>query len=141
MLVGNKENANYALVSAIQVEEGPRLFNPHFGFFYKPKNTRVKVIFVEKASGTQHVIMNVLENPLGNEIDREMEWKYFSKNLSDVSFLSTAWKGNSKLAWQVIVSWNKRVCPYQKLSKLKFISSNKFNDTFSELIHFRLSFS
>ena len=99
-LRGVNENTNYALLSAVQVEEEPRLFHPHFGFFYKSKNTRVKVIFVEIASGTKHEQMNVLENPLNNEIERNLEWKYFSKNLSDVSFLTTAWNANTKLEWQ-----------------------------------------
>ena len=92
-LVGANENTNYGLVSAIQVEEGPRLFYPHFGFYYKAKNTRVKVIFAETASGTKHEIKNSVENAY--------YWKTFSTNLSDGSFLSTAWGGNAKLEWQV----------------------------------------
>ena len=90
------------MVSAIQVEEGPRLFDTTFGFFYKAKNTNIKVVFVEKASNTQHVQFDMLENPLNNEIDTTSSWKYFSKNLSDVSFLTTAWSANTKLEWQVI---------------------------------------
>ena len=101
VLKGTNENTNYAIVSAVQVEHGPRLFYPHFGFFYKAKNTRVKVKFVEKASGTKHDIMTVLENPLNNNIERDLEWKYFSQNLSDVSFLTAAWNGNTKIEWQV----------------------------------------
>ena len=97
---GTTDGTNYALLSAAQVEEGPRLIPPHFGFFYKAKNTRIKVIFVEKPS-TQHVIMNILENELNNEIEREPEWKYYGKNLSDVTFLSTAWSGNTRVEWQV----------------------------------------
>ena len=93
ILVGATANTNYGLVSAIQVEEGPRLFYPHFGFFYKAKNTNVKVIFAETASGTKHEIKNSLEN--------DFYWKSFSKNLSDVSFLNTAWGGSTKLEWQV----------------------------------------
>ena len=90
------------MVSAIQVEEGPRLFDTTFGFFYKAKNTNIKVVFVEKASNTQHVQFDMLENPPNNEIDTTSSWKYFSKNLSDVSFLTTAWSANTKLEWQVI---------------------------------------
>ena len=100
VLVGAAQD-NYGLVSAIQVEEGPRLFHPHFGFYYKALNTRVKVIFVETSSGTQHEIMNSLVNAFDNEIERIMEWRHFSQNLSDVSFLSTAWSGNTKIEWQV----------------------------------------
>ena len=104
ILVGSASNTNYALVSAIQVEEGPRLFDPYFGFFYKAKNTRIKVIFVETASKTQHVQFDSLENTPNNEIDTESSWKYFSKNLSDVSFLTTAWGGSTRLEWQVMLS-------------------------------------
>ena len=60
ILVGSAANTNYALVSAIQVEEGPRLFDTTFGFFYKAKNTNIKVIFVETASNTEHVQLDVL---------------------------------------------------------------------------------
>ena len=97
---GPTESTNYALLSAAQVEEGPRLLSPHFGFFYKAKNTKIKVILVEKPS-TQHVILNILENELNNEIERKPEWKYYGKNLSDVTFLSTAWSGNTRVEWQV----------------------------------------
>ena len=101
VLTGTTADTNYALASAVQVEEGRRLFYPQFGFFYKAKNTRLKVIFVEKASKTKHEILNVMENRLNNDIEREPEWKYFAKNLSDVSFLTTAWRGNTKVEWQV----------------------------------------
>ena len=104
ILAGPTANTNYALVSAIQLEEGPRLFDTTFGFFYKAKNTNIKVVFVEKASNTQHVQFDMLENPPNNEIDTTSSWKYFSKNLSDVSFLTTAWGANTKLEWQVIFS-------------------------------------
>ena len=94
-------------MSAIQVEEGPRLFDTVFGFYYKAKNTQIKVIFVETASNTQHVQLDLLEYPpssssnLPNEIDDFSSWKYFSKNLSDVSFLTTAWAADTRLEWQV----------------------------------------
>ena len=107
-MVGANENTNYGLVSAIQVEEGPRLFYPHFGFFYKARNTRVKVIFAETVSGTKHEITNSVEN--------DYYWKTFSKNLSDVSFLSTAWGGSTKLEW--------RVCLELKIN-IQYIIQNK----------------
>ena len=94
-------NMVYQLVSAVQVESGPRLFWPHFGFFYKAKNTKVKVIFLEKSSGTQHNVLDIMVNELNNEIERESEWKYFSKNISEISFISTAWSGTSDVEWQV----------------------------------------
>ena len=77
------------------------MFYPHFGFFYRAKNTRVKVIFLEKPSGTQHEILNIMVNEPNNEIQRESEWKYFSKNISEISFISTAWGGTTDVEWQV----------------------------------------
>ena len=40
-------------------------------------------------------------NEPNNEIEKESEWKYFSKNISEVSFISTAWGGTSDVEWQV----------------------------------------
>ena len=101
ILVGSDSNTNYALVSAIQVEEGPRLFYPHLGFYYKAANTRLKVILVETASGTKHEIKNNLLNAHDNELERHEEWRYFTQNLTDVSFLSSAWSGSTRTEWQV----------------------------------------
>ena len=40
-------------------------------------------------------------NAPNNEIERESEWKYFSKNISEVGFISTAWNGTTEVEWQV----------------------------------------
>ena len=98
---GNEENSRYALISPIQIEKGPRLLFPHFGFYYRAKNTRIRVIFLEKSSNTQHNIMDNWVNTPDDEIEREVDWKYFSKNISEVSFISTAWSGTSEVEWQV----------------------------------------
>ena len=101
MLKGTDANSMYALVSQVQIEKGPRLLFPHFGFHYMAKNTVVKVIFLETSSNTQHEIMNSMENALNNELEIENEWKYFFKNISDVSFISSAWQASSEVEWQV----------------------------------------
>ena len=103
VLRGNDENSRYALVSPIQIEKGPRLLFPHFGFHYRAKNTRVKVTFVEVASNTEHDIMDSMINTLDDEIETENEWRYFFKNISEENFISTAWSGTSEVEWQVIV--------------------------------------
>ena len=88
VLKGADPNTMYALMSAIQVEKGPRLFYPQFGFFYKAKNTRVKVLFHDQSASPPqtHTIYNVLENEESNDVSRQLEWKYFAKNLSDISY-------------------------------------------------------
>ena len=101
VLRGNQENSRYALISPIQIEKGPRLLFPHFGFHYRAKNTRVKVIFIETSSNTQHDIMNSMVNTLNDEIESENEWRYFFKNITEESFISTAWSGTSEVEWQV----------------------------------------
>ena len=107
ILRGDDENSRYALVSSIQLEKGTRLLFPHFGFHYRAKNTRVKVIFVETAANTQHEVMNTMVNTLNDEIENGNdgnEWKYFFKNITEESFISTAWSGSSEVEWQVIRS-------------------------------------
>ena len=101
ILKGDEENAQYSLVSPIQIEKGPRLLFPHFGFYYRATNTRVKVIFLETASNTQHEIMNTFVNTINDEIETENEWKYFFKNISEVDFISTAWEASEEVQWQV----------------------------------------
>ena len=101
VLRGNDENSRYAIVSSIQLEKGPRLLFPHFGFHYRAKNTRVRVIFLETASNTQHDIMDSMVNTLTDEIETENEWKYFFKNITEESFISSAWAGSTEVEWQV----------------------------------------
>lgn len=109
ILRGTDANSVYALVSPIQIEKGPRLLFPHFGFHYRAKNTRVKVIFVETSSNTQHEVMNSMENALNNELETENEWRYFFKNISDVSFISSAWEASDEVEWQVFAQGSNKI--------------------------------
>ena len=80
---GNEEG-KYALISPILRESGKRWFYPHFGFAYKAISTNVKIVFVSDIGGSDSktVIMDESFNDLNTN------WKYFFKNLSDVSFLN-----------------------------------------------------
>ena len=40
-------------------------------------------------------------NELNDAIERDMEWKYFSKNISEVTFISSAWESLTEVEWQV----------------------------------------
>ena len=49
--------------------------------------------------------MNTMVNTLNDEIESGNdghEWKYFFKNITEESFISTAWSGSSEVEWQVI---------------------------------------
>ena len=48
-----------------------------------------------------HIITDMLENTPKNEIDKTLEWKYFSKNISEVEFISNAWSSSTETEWQV----------------------------------------
>ena len=61
----------------------------------------MKVIFIETSSNTQHDIMNSMVNNLNDEIESDNEWRYFFKNITEESFISTAWSGTSEVEWQV----------------------------------------
>ena len=74
--------------------------SPIFGFYYRAKRTRVKVIFLETSTNTQHEIMNKDINTANDEIETANEWKYFFKNISEVSFISTAWETTDEMEWQ-----------------------------------------
>ena len=96
-------------MSPIQIEKGPRLLFPHFGFYYRATKTRVKIIFLETASNTQHEIMNTFVNTINDEIETENEWKYFFKNISEVDFISTAWEASEEVEWQVHCGYQFRI--------------------------------
>ena len=53
------------------------------------------------SSNTQHTILNTMVNDLNDDVEREFEWKYFSKNISEVPFISTAWGSSTEVEWQV----------------------------------------
>ena len=101
MLRGDDANSKYGLVSSMQIEKGNRIMSPIFGFYYRAKRTRVKVIFLETSTNTQHEIMNKDINTANDEIETANEWKYFFKNISEVNFISTAWGTTDELEWQV----------------------------------------
>ena len=101
ILRGDDANSKYGLVSSVQIEKGNRLMSPIFGFYYRAKRTRVKVIFLETSTNTQHEIMNEEINTANDEIETANEWKYFFKNMSEVNFISTAWAATDEMEWQV----------------------------------------
>ena len=101
MLRGDDANSKYGLVSSVQIEKGNRIMSPIFGFYYRAKRTRVKVIFLETSTNTQHEIMNKDINTANDEIETANEWKYFFKNISEVNFISTAWGTTDEMEWQV----------------------------------------
>ena len=100
MLRGDDANSKYGLVSSVQIEKGNRIMSPIFGFYYRAKRTRVKVIFLETSTNTQHEIMNKDINTANDEIETANEWKYFFKNISEVNFISTAWGTTDEMEWQ-----------------------------------------
>ena len=93
----------YQLISSIQVEKGRRMFWPHFGFFYKAVATKISVLMCdESCSSVSSVIDLGLVNPVDNKISNDMDWKYVSKNLSEMTEFTTMWDANTAKSWQVI---------------------------------------
>ena len=67
------------------------MFDPFFGFAYKAKNTNIKVsIFKKDDLSNPEVILDKFVDKIENEVVSE-GWTYFSKNLSDVNILKSAW--------------------------------------------------
>ena len=67
------------------------MFDPVFGFAYKAKNTNIKVSIVKKDDlSNPEVILDKFVHKIENEVVSE-GWTYFSKNLSDVNILNSAW--------------------------------------------------
>ena len=92
----------YQLVSAVQYENGRRMFWPHFGFFYKAAATKISVHMYDLSSSSLHNIIDLgVVNPLNNEISEEMDWMYVSKNLSTIDEFDTLWNANTDKLWQV----------------------------------------
>lgn len=91
--------AEYHLVSPMLEEYGARLFYPHFGFAYRAKNTKVKVLILEDGNPTKvHTVVEML-------LDDESCWNYFGKNLSEVKYLNDIWT-NSTLSiqhWKLVL--------------------------------------
>ena len=94
----------YHLVSAPQVEKGPRAFWPHFGFFYKALATKISVYYCDVPCNTPVKIIDEGEvQPIGNPISEDMEWKYVSKNLSTLTQFTDMWAASTEETWQVKV--------------------------------------
>ena len=92
----------YHLVSAIQIEQGPRLFWPHFGFFYKAIATKVEVYFYDISSSALVKIMDEgLVNEISNTVSKASDWKYLSKNLSTITQFTDMWNTNTDKSWKV----------------------------------------
>ena len=100
-------NANnmveYHLVSAVQYENGRRMFWHHFGFFYKAVATKISVHMYDLSSSSLHPVIDLgVVNPLGNEISEDMDWMYVSKNLSTMTEFTDMWDANTDKLWQVM---------------------------------------
>ena len=91
----------YHLASAIQYENGPRMYWPHFGFFYKAAATKISVHMWDLSSRSLHPVIDLgLVNPLDNEISEDMDWMYVSKNLSTMTEFTDMWDANTDKLWQ-----------------------------------------
>ena len=121
MLRGDDANSKYGLVSSVQIEKGNRIMSPIFGFYYRAKRTRVKVIFLETSTNTQYEIMNKDINTANDEIETANEWKYFFKNISEVNFISTAWGTTDEMEWQVYHIYKDFSAAFSKIS-MRYLS-------------------
>ena len=93
----------YQLVSSIQIEKGRRMFWPHFGFFYKAIATKISVHMFDLNSQSLHSVIDLgLVNPVDNTISNDMDWKYVSKNLSELTEFTTMWDDGGPRLWRVI---------------------------------------
>ncbi len=84
---------NYVLYSPMQKENGPRLFQPMFGFYYRGLSTNIQVSVLPSDSAS------FLLTPAGGISVANNVWNYFSKNLSSIPFFTSAW--NTGKEWQV----------------------------------------
>ena len=107
VLANGNEWMEYHLVSAVQYENGRRMFWPHFGFFYKAAATKISVHMYDISSTSLHSVIDLgVVNPLGNEISDDMDWMYVSKNLSTIDEFITMWDANTDKLWQVMSKSN-----------------------------------
>ena len=88
----------FSLVSPILLEDGPRPFFPQFGFAMRGKKVITNVYFVEIESGTKHTIFTE-----DRDAERLKQWDYFTFNLTEVSFLKSAWDAGTKLEWRIVL--------------------------------------
>ena len=81
------------------------MFDPFFGFAYKAKNTNIKVsIFKKDDLSNPEVILDKFVDKIENEVVTE-GWTYFSKNLSEVDILKSAWD-DSATGMKTVISCN-----------------------------------
>ena len=98
---------DYMLLSRWQHENGPRLFYPMFGFAYNAINTNVKVSLYLDGVSTPTVVLDKFVDKIQHDIVDE-GWSYFSKNLSDVTFLKDAWASSTQIKWRILIELNVR---------------------------------
>ena len=92
----------YMLFSPVQKENGPRLFDPYFGFMYRGLSSSFRVLVL------QNSVLKLELTPGSSGVPVNFNnWNYFSKNLSTIPFFTSAW--NTGAEWEVraivIASW------------------------------------
>ncbi len=92
-----KTAGEYALFSPIQRDSDPKMFDPFFGFAVKGKSSKVRVIVrqISPKTSFQDLTPGAFLNVNSDS------WSYFSRNLSNVQFLSSAWSSSTPIEWQV----------------------------------------
>ena len=71
-----------------------------FGFAYKAINTNVKVSLYKDGESSPVVILDKFHDKIEHN-DVDDGWYYFSKNLTDVAFLKSAWDSSTAIKWKV----------------------------------------
>ena len=111
-MLSAKSAGEYALFSPIQRDVEPKMFDPFFGFAVKGKNSKVRVI-VRRISPTA----SFQDLTPGTFLNVNSEsWSYFSRNLSNIQFLASAWTTSTPIEWQV-----KYFCIESKMSNIRKI--------------------
>ena len=95
------EAGDYLLLSKWQVENGPRMFDSHFGFAYKARNTNVKVSLYLDDGSNPTVILDKFVDAIQKSVVDE-GWHYFSKNLTDFQRAHST----SEFKWRVGIFTN-----------------------------------
>ena len=98
----------YLINSPIQKENGPRLFDPYFGFSYKGTNAWIKV-YIFPSGQTNFTLTSSSITVSGNS------WNTYLKNLTTVSYFSSVWNTNKEnisnlLAPTSVSRCSKRIC-------------------------------
>ncbi len=96
-MLSGKSVGEYALFSPIQKDVELKIFDLFFGFAFKGKNSKVRVI-------ARQILPTTLLQDLtpATSLNANSEsWSYFSRNLSNIQFLASAWSSNAPIEWQV----------------------------------------